>query len=409
VKVIIASGVGKLHFHETVQAIASAGVNVDFLTGWVPREGTDAFVNRLGSLLGERGLAGRMRARAVDAPGVTVRSLAGAEFLARSVAYLSKIGLLKAATAGGWAFQIAGWASRKYLHDGTVFHVRSGAGQGGAIAAARSNGMKVITDHSIAHPGYMLAVLREEYARAGIPYELSLDKGLWGVVLRDCEQADRLLVNSDFVKRTFLERGYASDQIDVEYLGVAPRYFYLKKSYDRVGSLKLLFTGNFDLRKGARVMLEAIRRVRRGGIDVRLHLIGNLTNGQHWIKESDSEFLTHTPFVPPEALLPALAGADAFVFPTLIEGCSRSAMEAAAAGLPVITTENCGLPLVDKKSALYVRLNDFESLADTIAQIGTDQALRESIGQAAADTISQNYTWPAYGKKLLQVYEKILN
>jgi glycosyltransferase involved in cell wall biosynthesis len=409
VRVIISSGVGKLHFNETVRAAASVGIDVDFLTGWIPRPGEDALVNVLGHILGEPGLAKRMRARLVEEPGVTIRTYPSAEFAGRGLVYLSKFNLVKATTVAGWAFQIAGNASRKYLKGGDVFHVRSGAGQGGAIRTAHGSGMKVIADHSIAHPDYMQRLMEEEYAKAGIPYEISLQKGLWRVVLDDCEQADQILVNSDFVKRTFVEKGYSPERIDVGYLGVAPRYFHLKQQYESRGQLKILFTGNFDLRKGARVMLEAIRRVRKGGIDVSLRLIGNITNGQVWIKDSDDEFLTHTPFVPPEAILPALADADMFVFPTLIEGCSRSAMEAAAAGLPVITTENCGLPLVNEESVLLVPLNDVERLAETIARAASDEKLREKIGRAAASTISERYTWPLYGKKLLQVYEKVLS
>jgi glycosyltransferase involved in cell wall biosynthesis len=408
-KVIISSGVGKLHFHETVRSVASAGIEVDFVTGWIPRPGTDAFVDQLGRILGERGLASRMRARFVDAPGVTIRSLAMAEFAGRAIGFLSKMKLLKGTTTGAWAFQLVGSATRKYLCDGDIFHVRSGAGQGGAISTARRHGMKVITDHSIAHPAYMQAVLSEEYARAGLQYAISTQRGLWRTVLDDCEQADRVLVNSHFVKRTFAERGFSTDRIDVAYLGVKPSYFHLKQSYACHGPVKILFTGNFDLRKGVRVLLEAIRHLRHGGLDVRLRIIGNMTNGQVWIKQSDAEFLTHTPFIPPEAVLPALADADMFVFPTLIEGCSRSAMEAAAAGLPVITTESCGLPLVSGESVLYIPPNDAERLAEMIARVAIDESLRASIGKAAAELISQSYTWPLYGQQLLEVYRSLLN
>lgn len=360
-KVIVSSGPGKLFFHETVRVVASLGVDVDFVTGWVPDPGQDSLVNNLGRLIGEPKLAGRMRARAIDLPGATMRGIAWAEFAGRGLEMLNKGRLFKSTTTGGWAFEIFGWASRKYLRDADIFHVRSGAGQGGAIKAARQRGLRVLADHSIAHPAYMQAVLDEENARAGLPSERFCDGRLWRVVLEDCMQADRLLVNSGFVKRTFVENGYSEDRIDVAYLGVRESFFHLKQSYACQGPIKLLFTGNFSVRKGARTLLEAVRLVRAGGIDTHLHLIGNIADGLMCLKDSDKEFVKHTPFVPPEALLPALADADIFVFPTLIEGCSRSAMEAAAAGLPVITTENCGLPLLNGESVLYVPLNNPES------------------------------------------------
>jgi glycosyltransferase involved in cell wall biosynthesis len=408
VKVIISSGLGKLFFHETVREVAATGVEVEFITGWVPNSRMDYFVNGLGRLLGESSLANRMRARVIDIPGVTTRAIAWAEFSGRALGFLSKAKIVKELTTAGWGFEIAGWASRRYLRDANIFHVRSGAGQGGAIKTARAQGLKIITDQSIAHPEHMQEVLDAEYARAGLPSERFCDGGLWQVVLKDCDLADRLLVNSDFVKRTFVQKGYSADRIDVVYLGVRDSWFRIKQSYECLEPVKILFTGNFDLRKGTRTLLEAIRRVRSGGIDARLHVIGNMTNGQVLLKDSDMAFFTHTEFVPPAALRPALSESDMFVFPTLLEGCSRSAMEAAAAGLPVITTESCGLPLENGKSVLYVPLNDVDSLAEAIARLATNEKLRESLGRCASDTIAQHYTWPLYGEKLHRLYTDIL-
>jgi glycosyltransferase involved in cell wall biosynthesis len=72
-------------------------------------------------------------------------------------------------------------------------------------------------------------------------------------------------------------------------------------------------------------------------------------------------------------------------------------MEAAAAGLPIITTENCGLPLEHGKSVLYVPVNDSDALAEAIARATEKQDLRESIGRNAMKTVTGSYTWGHYG------------
>jgi len=41
-KAIVATGFGKLYFHETARALAAAGVEVNFLTGWVPKDNQTA-------------------------------------------------------------------------------------------------------------------------------------------------------------------------------------------------------------------------------------------------------------------------------------------------------------------------------------------------------------------------------
>jgi glycosyltransferase involved in cell wall biosynthesis len=407
-KVIISSGIGKLHFHETAKAAAVAGAEVEFIAGWIPQKRHARFVNALGRRLGETSLASRMQARRVEHSGVTMRSNAVAEFGGRAATALLRH-VFPQGSLSGLAFAAAGKGSRKWLHDADIFHVRSGAGQGGAIRTARRNGMMVLADHSIAHPRYMDKILGEEYERLGLPFRRCSEDGLWTRVLRDCHEADRLLVNSNFVKRTFIEQGFRPDLIDVAYLGVSDRYFSVKNDYAIKGSIRLLFTGNFDIRKGIATLLQAVRLLRQRGADIRLRLVGNLANGSVCLRGSDAEFFEHIPFVPPEQLRSELSEADLFVFPTLVEGSSRSAMEAAAAGLPIITTENCGLPLEGEKEVVYVPLRDHDALASAIARLTNDEGLRSEIGRKAAAKIQRDFTWPLYGSHLMKVYSTLLS
>jgi glycosyltransferase involved in cell wall biosynthesis len=242
--------------------------------------------------------------------------------------------------------------------------------------------------------------LREEFARFGMAAGYDSRADLWKLVLRDCDDADLLLVNSDFVKKTFLEQGYPASKVRVAYLGVREEFFDLKRDYRIDGPVRILFTGNFDIRKGARLLLEGIRLCRRSGIDLRLQLMGNLGNGAPCLEPGDDQFFTHTPFAPLAEVAGAMAHADLFVFPTFAEGSSRSGMEAAAAGLPIITTENCGLPLEHGKSALYVPVNDADALAQAIALASSNEGLRRTMGRSAMRTVTENYTWTHYGRQV---------
>jgi glycosyltransferase involved in cell wall biosynthesis len=380
-KAIIATGFGKLHFHETARALAAAGVKVNFLTGWVPKDNQAALVDLVGRFLGEKHLAARMAARKISIPGASVTPIAWPEVAGTFIKLVQKTRVISLDLAYGMEFRLAALASRKYLKNADVLLVRSGAGQSGAIRKARSNGLAVVTDHSIAHPAFMHEALREEFARFGMAAGYDSRADLWKLVLRDCDNADLLQVNSDFV-------------------GVREDFFDLKRDYRVDGPVRILFTGNFDIRKGVRLLLEAIRVCRRRGIDVRLQLLGNLGNGAPCLEANDDEFFTHTPFAPLQEVAAAVAGADLFVFPTFAEGSSRSAMEAAAAGLPVITTENCGLPLEHGKSAIYVPVNDADALAEAIALVSSDEGLRQSIGRNAMRTVTENYTWLHYGRRV---------
>jgi glycosyltransferase involved in cell wall biosynthesis len=403
-KAIIATGFGKLHFHETARALAAAGVEVNFLTGWVPKN--KALVDLVGKILGERNLAARMAARQIGIPGASVTPVAWVEVAGTFIKLIQRTRVLPLDLAYGIEFRVAAWGSRKYLKDADVLLVRSGAGQSGAIRRARHNGLAIVTDHSIAHPAFMHAVLREEFARFGLPAGYDPRADLWKLVLRDCGDADLLLVNSDFVKKTFVEQGYPAEKVRVAYLGVREEFFDLKQDYRIDGPVRILFTGNFDVRKGVRLLLEAVRRCRAGGLDVRLELMGNSGNGASCLGAGDEKFFTRTPFAPLEQVAAAFRSADLFVFPTFAEGSSRSGMEAAAAGLPIITTENCGLPLEHGRSAIYVPVNDSEALAEAIGRLSGDEALRCSLGRNAMKTVTENYTWAHYGKKVTEYLEE---
>jgi glycosyltransferase involved in cell wall biosynthesis len=407
-KAIIATGFGKLHFHETARALAAAGVDVNFLTGWVPRDNQSLMVDLLGKFLGEKHLAARMAARQIRIPGVFVTPIAWVEVAGTLIKLVQRSRVIPLDLAYGMEFRLAGWGSRKYLKNADVLLVRSGAGQSGAIRQARSNGLAIVTDHSIAHPAFMHRALGEEFARFGLPAGYDPKADLWKLVLRDCADADLLLVNSDFVKKTFVEQGYPADKLRVAYLGVREDFFGLKRDYCIPGPVRILFTGNFDVRKGVRILLESIRLCRRSGIDLRLELMGNLGNGAPCLQPGDEIFFTHTPFAPLTQVAAAFARADLFVFPTFAEGSSRSGMEAAAAGLPIITTENCGLPLEHGKSALYVPVNDSQALAEAMARASSDQGLRESMGRNATKTVTENYTWLHYGRQVAQYLQEAI-
>ena len=399
-KAIVATGFGKLHFHETARALAAAGVEVNFLTGWVPNDNQTALVDTLGKLLGEKNLAARMAARKISIPGVSITPVAWTEFAGTLVKLVQRTRILPLDLAYGMEFRLVAWGSRKYLRNADVLLVRSGAGQSGAIRTARKNGLAVVTDHSIAHPAFMHRILRDEFTRFGMPAGYDPKADLWKLVLRDCADSDLLLVNSDFVKKTFVGEGYPAEKVRVAYLGVREEFFDLKHDYRIDGPVRILFTGNFDVRKGVRVLLEAIRISRRAGVDVRLELMGNLDNGKHCLLPDDEVFFTHTGFAPLQQVAAAMARADLFVFPTFAEGSSRSGMEAAAAGLPIITTENCGLPLEHEVSAVYVPVGDANALAEAIGRVATDEELRTRIGRQAMRTVTQNFTWKHYGQKV---------
>ena len=258
---ILSSGYGRLHLAQTADWLCKAGVAVKLVCGWVPKN-PDGWLVCLCSRFVGRNLSAGMRKRAIAlANGGEVVPCAWAEFMCEGLFWLERK-VFKGkfhGRAAAFAWTMFGWHTKRYLKkfgraDHVVYHVRSGAGHGGAIKFAKKLGIPVMVDHSIAHPEYMERHLRAEYEKKGAIFDLGTSSPFWRLVAEDCEWADVLLVNSYFVRDTFIEQGYPPEKIKVAYLGTRPDFFGLRnvKACDRgERKLRLLFTGGFGFRKGA--------------------------------------------------------------------------------------------------------------------------------------------------------------
>ncbi len=412
-KVLLSVGIGRLHFCEVNLALKQRGVGRRMLCGWIPAARFEFLVNCVGRLAGRKDLYTRLERRLMGGQleNSDFYSLPIAEMVAGVLVRISTTGLLRRESAQVLGWKFFGFCSRPYLKQADVFHVRSGAGQGGAIQAARAAGMKIVVDHSIAHPSYMERAIGSEYERVGAANSLSDRNPFWQLVLKDCEAADLLLVNSNFVKQTFVDEGYPADRICVEHLGI-PDYFYgAKQSWEAVNgtTVELLYTGGLVLRKGVRSLLEALSVLRERGVKFRLTVAGDASEGLKYFPEAlTAGDINLVGFLPREELKSLIQQADLYVFPTLSEGCAQSAMEALGAGLPVITTKACGLPGEAGVHYQAVEPNAPQDLADQIEALSERSDLRERLGRAGSALLAQNYTWSSYGDRLKAVYEEVL-
>jgi glycosyltransferase involved in cell wall biosynthesis len=111
-------------------------------------------------------------------------------------------------------------------------------------------------------------------------------------------------------------------------------------------------------------------------------------------------------FVDVPADVPAeLARAQFAVVPSQAEGLSLAALEARAAGLPVIATRVGGLPEVvtDEVNGLLVPPQDPAALAQAIGRIAGDAHLRQRLG-AAARVLPEEFTISYCAQRHLDAY-----
>jgi glycosyltransferase involved in cell wall biosynthesis len=107
--------------------------------------------------------------------------------------------------------------------------------------------------------------------------------------------------------------------------------------------------------------------------------------------------------------LPALyALADVFVVSSLEEGFGMTAVEAMAAGTPVVGTRVGGLPTIieDGKQGRLVEPGDAAALADALAEVLGDPELRERMAERARSR-ARDFSWEAVGEQVEAVYHEV--
>ena len=303
-----------------------------------------------------------------------------------------------------------GRLQRKYLKDADIYHVRSGSGAAGAIAYAKAHGMKVVVDHSIAHPAFMEQNLRAEYEKNGATFTLGLDSTFWREIIDECDQADALLVNSYFVRDTFIGQGYDPQKIKVAYLGVRPDFLSLKSDYSLPtdGCLRILFTGGFGFRKGAEYVLSALRELDRLNVNYEMIVVGDSSGAKSLVERISPRHLKLINTVPQDELKGFLANSDVYLFPSLCEGCASSGMEALAAGLPVIATKESGLPIDDDVNGIIVKSRNVSQIVEALLRVKKSQDLRARLGRSASNLIRNNFSWEFYAQNVVSIYQELL-
>ena len=110
-----------------------------------------------------------------------------------------------------------------------------------------------------------------------------------------------------------------------------------------------------------------------------------------------------------DADLPALySGADFVAYPSLYEGFGLPIVEALACNTPVLTGNNSCLPEAAGPGALYVDVQDTDSIAAGIVQLATDSALRQYLARKGR-AHAAHFTWERSADQLLAAYQETLS
>jgi glycosyltransferase involved in cell wall biosynthesis len=157
----------------------------------------------------------------------------------------------------------------------------------------------------------------------------------------------------------------------------------------------LITVGRLEPQKGHRILLDALVAVRREFPGVKLVCVGTGSLKQELTDRTQALGLgPSVQFVGYQSDVSNwLAMADVSVLPSFYEGLPLVAIEASAAGCPMVATEVDGTAevVINGKTGLTVPPGDSVRLAQAICQILHDKELRWNLAQNARTWVSEHF------------------
>jgi glycogen(starch) synthase len=178
----------------------------------------------------------------------------------------------------------------------------------------------------------------------------------------------------------------------------------------REGPAQLLYLGRLEYEKGIHDLIAALPRIRKTHPGATLTIAGEGTQ-LDWLAEQARRYgvqratkfvghLTHSD------LLTALQDADAVVLPSRYEPFGIVALEAAAAGAPLVASNVGGLgeAVIDGETGMSFAPKDVVGIANAVRRMLDDPEKAQRLALAARARLTSDFDWATVAIETTQVY-----
>jgi len=259
----------------------------------------------------------------------------------------------------------------------------------GAIARRR-----VVTVHDLTYKRFPELLQKEtlDNLEAQMPRELSRADAI--ICVSESTRHDLLAFYDVDPGRVFaIHSGLGTSASPAPIENLPPRY--------------LLFVSTIEPRKNLGVLLDAFAKLRRGGYDGSLVIVGKVGWKSKEIAPRLREpGIVHLDYLDAARLATVYQRAEAFVFPSIYEGFGFPLLEAMKFGVPAIAARSSSLPEVGGDAALYFDPQNVDELVVQLRRVTSDTALREELVARGHAQVAK-FRWDVCAEQTLAVLRRV--
>lgn len=239
------------------------------------------------------------------------------------------------------------------------------------------------------------------------------------MLVEKLREARFVIVPSEYNKRFLSELApEAADKIHIVHYGVDPQAFAPVEPPADAGPPAILAVGQMREKKGLTYLVEACRMLVERGVEFRCTIIGGgdgLSALQRQVDEAGlNSCLTLTGPLFQSEVRAHLRQAALFVLPCVVaadgdrDGMPNALIEAMAMELPVVSTTVSGIPelITDGQEGLLAPPRDPVALADALARLLSNAALRCSLGQNGRRKVLAEFDLDKNVEQLVHIFNQ---
>jgi glycosyltransferase involved in cell wall biosynthesis len=228
--------------------------------------------------------------------------------------------------------------------------------------------------------------------------------------LKAYETSDYILCPSEFVRRSFIEKGFAEERLLKVNFGFSAMKHSTEPVTDQAKEcFRVLYVGQLHFRKGLRYAIEAFRQLKHPRKE--FIIVGARSGVTGLEKIQLPKEVSFTGTLKGAELDQQYKKASVFILPSLEEGLALVQLEALSFGVPLLITTSTGGDdiITNGVQGFIVPPADAGALREKLQEMADNKQLLEKMSQQALQTAHSYGNWDFAVNKLAGMLRPIIN